>query len=168
MRGHLYVVTFLPHESLMCSFILPDIFIITQSWKIWHFCITPWNIFSKKFTWNRDWTCNPMAMTPQIFINSHALTTEITWQVLIERYLASIQKFQICQLCVITEKHDWKFRKITKEITIGKGRSVIWTSSRLEWGRGGEGMKRITQKTNRAQDNFSKKTNLHWDNSWLM
>ena len=25
MHGHLYMVTFLPHESLMCSFTLPDI-----------------------------------------------------------------------------------------------------------------------------------------------
>ena len=104
MCVHLCVVTFLPHESLMCSFTLPDMSVITQSWKIWHFCITPRNTFSKKFTWNRDWTCNPMSVTPHVFINSHALTTELTWQVLIERYLTSIQKCQICQLCVITEK----------------------------------------------------------------
>ena len=35
MCGHLCMVTFLPHESLMCSFTLPDIFYIALHVFIW-------------------------------------------------------------------------------------------------------------------------------------
>ena len=33
MRGHLSVVTFLPHESPMCSFTLPDIYHFSRSFS---------------------------------------------------------------------------------------------------------------------------------------
>ena len=38
--------------------------------------------FSKRLTSNGDWTCNPRTVTSHVCIHSHALTTELTWQVL--------------------------------------------------------------------------------------
>ena len=38
---------------------------------------------------------NPRTVTPYIFIHSHELTTELTWQVLFEGYLTSLMLMQL-------------------------------------------------------------------------
>ena len=96
---------------------------------------------SKKFTSNWDCTCNPRTVTPHVFIYFHALTTELTWQVLIEGYLTSLVLVQLTFEVRINKK-----TQRDKSVLLNNNRfllarlesaySLIWGSHKI-WGKGG-------------------------------